>query len=73
MNKPWNMDKVQEVLDQVEVNWEAVSTESCTCEMRKEGAYDFHIAQNETCPVCKDSIDNDHYHCGVCSKVTQVG
>ena len=46
MNKPWNMDKVQEVLDQVEVNWEAVSTEWCTCEMRKDGAYDFHIAPN---------------------------
>ena len=73
MNKPWSMNKVQEVLDQVQVNWKAISTEWCTCAMRKDGSYDFHIAPNENCPVCKATIDNDHYHCGVCSKVTQVG
>ena len=73
MNTEWNKAKVQEVLDQVEINWEAVSTEWCSCELREDGAYDFHIAPNQICPVCKASIDNDHYHCGICSKVTQVG
>ena len=73
MNKNWNMEKVQEVLDKVQINWEAIGTEWCSCTMRKDGSYDFHIAPNETCPVCKAAIDNDHYHCGVCSKVTQVG
>ena len=43
----WNEAKVQEVLDQVEINWEAVSTEWCGCTMREDGAYDFHIAPNQ--------------------------
>jgi len=73
MNTVWSKAKVQEVLDQVEINWEAVSTEWCDCTMREDGTYDFHIAPNQLCPVCKDSIDNDHYYCGICSRVTQVG
>ena len=72
-NQNFNMDKVNELLEKVEINWEAISREWCNCDMRGDGSYDFHVPPNETCPICKASIDNDHYHCGACSRVTQVG
>jgi len=71
-NRKFNMDKVKEVLDQIKINWEAASTEWCSCPHGTNG-YDSHIPPNISCPICKASIDNDHYHCGVCSKISQVG
>jgi len=72
MKKPWNMEKVQQVLDKVQPNWEAISREWCSCNYHID-SYSFHVPPNKHCPLCKAIIDNDHYHCGACSKVTQVG
>jgi hypothetical protein len=80
MNASWNMEKVQQVLDRVQTNWDTLAKEWCTCSQDGEGlwngaseGYTFHCPPNLKCPLCKVSIDNDHYHCGVCSKISQVG
>lgn len=80
MNASWNMEKVQQVLDRVQTNWDTLAKEWCTCSQDGEGlwngaseGYTFHCPPNLKCPLCKASIDNDHYHCGVCSKISQVG
>jgi len=71
-NRKFNLGKVQEILDKVQVNWEGISKEWCSCPYGADG-YDMHIPPNKHCPLCKATIDNDHYHCGACSKVSQVG
>ena len=72
VNRKFNMDTVQEILDQVEVNWKGISIDWCSCNYAND-SYSFHIPPNKYCPICNATIDNDHYHCGACSKVTQVG
>lgn len=45
----------------------------CNCDTL-ESIYDIHIAPNTYCLVCKiDDYDDDHYHCGTCLKLTQIG
>lgn len=68
------MDKdiAQQILNSLDVNWTEVSKAWCSCEY-SEDTYAWHIPPNKHCGICKSSIDNDHYHCGVCSKTSQVG
>jgi len=47
-------------------------TKWCICNMGQEG-YDYHIPPNKECAICKDKIDNDHYHCGACLQLSQIG
>ena len=44
----------------------------CSCNLGQEG-YDFHVSPNKHCGICKEEIDNDHYHCGACLKLSQIG
>jgi hypothetical protein len=48
--------------------------EWCTCNSDTESAYTFHVPSNRFCSLCKVTNERqDHYHCGVCCKLTQVG
>jgi len=48
--------------------------EWCTCNLDTESAYTFHVPGNRFCSLCKSTNERqDHYHCGVCGKLTQVG
>ena len=48
--------------------------EWCVCTLDAKSAYDFHVPANRFCPLCKGTNKRyDHYHCGVCVKLTQVG
>ena len=73
VNRQFNLDMVQNLLDKLQVNWEAVAKEWCSCELDPEELYALHIPPNKRCAICKSIMDNDHYHCGVCSKVCLVG
>ena len=66
------LDTVKEILDKVQTNWKGISKEWCSCNYQTD-SYSFHIPPNKYCPLCKATINNDHYHCGVCSKILQVG
>ena len=50
----------------------------CSCNLGQEG-YDFHVPPNKECVICKverqddGKMDNDHYHCGACLKLSQIG
>lgn len=50
----------------------------CSCEYNDE-SYAFHIPPYKVCAICKGVrkdegiMKQDHYHCGVCSKLTQIG
>ncbi|GIS93500.1 MAG: hypothetical protein CM1200mP22_07370 [Dehalococcoidia bacterium] len=46
----------------------------CSCDSMFEDYYHFHVGPREFCTICKsDSLNNDHYHCGYCLKLSQVG
>ena len=46
----------------------------CSCNLDTESAYTFHVPANRFCALCKSTNERlDHYHCGVCIKLTQVG
>lgn len=48
--------------------------EWCSCDTMFEDVYSFHVGPNLYCGICKSSgCDNDHYHCGYCLKLSQVG
>ena len=48
--------------------------EWCTCNLDTELAYTLHVPSNRFCSLCKSTNERlDHYHCGVCCKLTQVG
>ena len=48
--------------------------EWCTCNLDTELAYTLHVPSNRFCSLCKGTNERqDHYHCGVCCKLTQVG
>ena len=48
--------------------------EWCTCDLDTESAYTFHVPANRFCALCKGTNERqDHYHCGVCVKLVQVG
>ena len=72
MPEPWTKDIVRQLMNHMNCHWEVVSKEWCNCDYHVE-AYDIHIPPNKECPLCHSSIDNDHYHCGTCSKVSQIG
>jgi len=72
MEEPWTNDKVQQVLSQVESNWSQLAREWCNC-VDYNGDYTFFVPPNRHCSLCKATINNDHYHCGACSKISQVG
>ena len=43
----------------------------CSCDELTDW---WHVEPYAYCGVCKtNECDNDHYHCTVCTKVTQVG
>ena len=67
-----NKDTVEQIMNHMNTKWEGLSQEWCTCSQGNEG-YTFHCPPNLKCPLCKATIDNDHYHCGVCAKISQVG
>ncbi|GIT01608.1 MAG: hypothetical protein Ct9H300mP11_00800 [Chloroflexota bacterium] len=46
----------------------------CKCDSMFEDFYHFHVAPNQFCSICqKDEFNADHYHCGYCLKLSQVG
>ena len=46
----------------------------CNCDSMFEDSYHFHLAPNQFCSICKKTDFNaDHYHCGYCLKLSQVG
>jgi len=50
----------------------------CSCNLGQE-AYGFHVPPNKECAICArvrrddGKMDNDHYHCGACMKLSQIG
>ena len=50
----------------------------CSCtekDINWDIGHSFHISPNVYCPLCKDEppLNNDHYHCHVCTKLPQIG
>ena len=46
----------------------------CNCDSMFEDFYHFHITPKQFCGICKrDGFKKDHYHCGYCLKLSQVG
>ena len=73
-----NKDTVEQIMNHMNTNWDKLSQEWCTCSedvalSSISGGYTFYCPPNLECPLCKVSINNDHYHCGVCAKISQVG
>jgi len=49
-----------------------VSGKWCTCNMGEE-SYTFYIPSLQFCVLCRVELDNDHYHCGACMRLSQIG
>jgi len=49
-----------------------VSGKWCTCNMG-EVTYNYHIPSLQFCVLCRVELDNDHYHCGACMRLSQIG
>ena len=44
----------------------------CTCNMGLD-SYDYHVPHLQFCVLCRVELDNDHYHCGACMRLSQIG
>ena len=44
----------------------------CGCNLLDE-AYTYHVPPLQFCVLCRVELDNDHYHCGACLKLSQIG
>ena len=73
-----NKEVVQQIVNHMDMNWEAIAKQWCSCtekDINWDVGYSFHISPNVYCPLCKEEppLDNDHYHCHLCAKLTQIG
>ena len=56
------------------IDWAEMTRRWCSCDSMYEDLYSFHEPPFKFCLICKtDECDNDHYHCGSCLKLSQVG
>ena len=53
-------------------DWIMEAKKWCSCNLGEE-AYSYHIPPDKDCAICRVTIDNDHYHCGACLKLSQIG
>ena len=72
MSSPWNIDKVQHIMNHLGTDWKSMAKNWCECD-NINNTFDFHIPPNRWCALCKEKINNDHYHCGECSRLSQIG
>ena len=73
MGVPWSEGLSKEQVAQVLGLVQELKTMNswCSCDELTDW---WHVEPYAYCGVCKtNECDNDHYHCTVCTKVTQVG
>lgn len=70
MGVPWSEGLSTEQIEQIMRGIKTLPS-WCSCD---ELSNWWHVEPDAWCGVCNtDKCDNDHYHCSVCTKVTQVG